>query len=657
MTDTASTRKPPEVSVKKYILGEDVSRLGAFPISSTVVFEITAESGVSSARIELARGSEKTFEPTVTFPMMSLDDDGGSIRFSQPLALGMLASELAPECTSYLLRCRFVLTLSDGTEYFTDSVNNVDFTLSDSADVTPFRILCYEDGFTVPEGFGGVMYQIFPDRFSDGGRKFPVRDDAVLNEDWYGGITEYAEYPGAFVKNNVFFGGNLVGIAEKLDYLSSLGVTMLYLNPIFEAYSNHKYDTGDYMKVDAMFGGDEALAELIEKAHSAGIKIILDGVFNHTGDNSVYFNRYGKYGSVGAYQSENSPYHDWYIFGEFPDKYESWWGIDILPKLNQTNESCRAFFTGKGGVCEKYIRMGIDGWRLDVADELPEVFLDELRRRVKAANRDALIIGEVWENAADKVAYGKLRNYLGGGQLDSVMNYPFRNAALAFVLHGDDETLYNTLTEIYASYPPAVCGVLMNLLGTHDTSRILTELSDEDLSGLSNAELSHHKMSDGAKRLAVKRLKLASILQYTVYGFPSVYYGDEAGVEGGHDPFCRTPYPWGLEDSELLEHYKALGKMRKERACLQGGDFETVYHGHGTYIFKRTDKKSGEELYVAANASENDFVFDFGGVFGGNIAKYTFTDALTEEALDLSENAAVTVGAVSAKAVYVVRKG
>ena len=164
-------------------------------------------------------------------------------------------------------------------------------------------------------------------------------------------------------------------------------------------------------------------------------------------------------------------------------------------------------------------------------------------------------------------------------------------------------------------------------------------------------------MSDGAKRLAVKRLKLASTLQYTVYGFPSVYYGDEVGVEGGHDPFCRTPYPWGLEDSELLDHYKALGKMRKERACLQGGDFETVYHGHGTYVFRRTDEKSGEELYVIANASEDDFVFDFGGVFGGNIAKYTFTDALTEEALDLSENAAVTVGAVSARAVCAVRRG
>ena len=645
---TKQVGSPTDIEIRKYILGEDVSRLGAFPLSSTVIVDIAAGNDTASVQIELACGSEKPFSPKLSFTMMETD-----CGFTQPLSLGMLSSELASPGMPYLLRYRFAIISQDGSCRYTSSINNVDFSLSESPDGTPFRILCYEDGFTVPDGFsGGVMYQIFPDRFSDGGKRFPVKDGAELNGDWYGGIPEYGEYPGAFVKNNVFFGGNLCGVTEKLGYLASLGVTVIYLNPIFEAFSNHKYDTADYMKVDSMFGGDSALAELIERAHSVGIKIILDGVFNHTGDNSVYFNRYGNYDSVGAYNSEDSPYHDWYTFTEFPDKYESWWGIDILPKLNQTNENCRRFFTGSGGVCEKYLRMGIDGLRLDVADELPDIFLDELREKVKSENPQAVIIGEVWENAADKVAYGKLRHYLCGGQLDSVMNYPFKNAALAFVLNGDDEALFNTLTEIYASYPPGVCHILMNLLGTHDTSRILTELSGEDISGLSNRELAHHRMDEDLRLVAVKRLKLASILQYTVYGFPSVYYGDEAGVEGGHDPFCRTPFPWGHEDGELLSHYRALGKMRRECTPLHGGDFETVSHKNGSYVYKRTAKSGDISLYVAANARDAHFAFDLRDAVG-DIGAFDFSDALTGEAIIVPEDGVISVEPISARVIEV----
>ena len=354
------------------------------------------------------------------------------------------------------------------------------------------------------------------------------------------------------------------------------------------------------MKVDEMFGGEDALKHLIKKCDERGIKIILDGVFNHTGNDSIYFNRYGKYNSVGAYQDESSEYKDWYFFKEFPDSYECWWNIEILPKLNLECVKCRDFLCNKGGVAEKYMKMGIGGWRLDVADELNNDFLDILRDTVKgASDGEGIIIGEVWENAADKIAYGKRRRYFRGKQLDSVMNYPVRNGILAFVNEGDAETLYNVLTELYSSYPETVCHSLMNSLGTHDTERIISVLGDNEISELSNDELCLHKMTESQKKRAVVKLKVASTLQYTVFGVPSVYYGDEAGLEGGHDPFCRQPFPWGAEDADLVEHYKKLGEIRKENSVFSDGRFKIIDRSQGFIAFERYNES--ENMLVVAN--------------------------------------------------------
>ena len=370
----------------------------------------------------------------------------------------------------------------------------------------------------------------------------------------------------------------------------SLSVNCLYLSPIFKAYSNHKYDTGNYLEIDEMFGGKEAFDALLKECKKRGIKVILDGVFNHTGDDSIYFNRYGKYPSLGAYQSEKSPYAEWYHFLRFPSKYECWWGIDILPRLNHTSRDCRDYFVGDGGVCEKYIKCGTGGWRLDVADELSDQFLDSFRSVVKKANKDALIIGEVWENAAEKVAYGTRRRYLRGKQLDSVMNYPTKNAIIDFIKSGNCNMLYNTVTELYSSYPRAVSDCLMNLLGTHDTERILTVLAGRSAEGHSNAELSTMRMDQSERAYGISMLKMASAIQYTLYGFPSVFYGDEAGIEGYRDPFCRMPFPWGKECNELTEHYKALGKIRKEHSVFAGGDFKVVTHNEGLFAFVRENE-------------------------------------------------------------------
>ena len=487
---------------------------------------------------------------------------------------------------------------------FSHTPNNIDLAFERESG-NRFRLLVYQKDFSTPSWFaGGVMYHIFLDRFCKGEGEVTPNRDAVINPDWVNGIPQYAKNNGDELSNNVFFGGNLWGVVEKLDYLASLGVTVLYLSPVFKAYSNHRYDTGDYEKIDDFLGGEEAFDTLIREAHARGMKIVLDGVFNHTGDDSRYFNRRGTYNTVGAYQSQSSQYAKWYHFRAFPEDYECWWGIKILPRLNHQNEECRHYFTGKDGIIAKWTERGVDGWRLDVADELSDEFLDELRHVVKKnTQNDGLILGEVWENAVDKVAYGNRRRYLSGGQLDSVMNYPFRNAVLAFLRDGDAETFYHILTEIYASYPRTVSHSLMNLLGTHDTARILTLLGDDGKGEfLPNNTLAHLSLTAEERENALTLLKLASALQFTVFGVPSVYYGDEAGVEGYGDPFCRRPFPWGREDADLLSHYRALGKLRREHPALTDGDFRFLEHNATSFVFERQGK--GERILVLANMGD-----------------------------------------------------
>ena len=427
--------------ITKTVNGEDVSAMGAFSLGTPLCFSVKCSRrwGVHAVVLRIARDGEEPRDIPLAFFQMEGDED--------EYRCELLLDESFCGGPDGLFYYEFLLLRGFDT-LFSQTENNVDASFEYHSD-RKFRLLVYGSDFRVPDWFsGGTMYHVFVDRFFCGTGDVGAREDAVINRDWHGGIKQYAPYPGAPVANNEFFGGNLWGVAEKLDYLSSLGVTTIYLSPIFKAYSNHKYDTGDYMQVDEMFGGEQALAHLIERANQYGIRLILDGVFNHTGDDSRYFNRYGKYESEGAYQSVNSPYHDWYCFDQFPHTYRSWWGIEILPKLNPSSVSCRSFLAGKGGVAEAYIQKGIGGWRLDVADELSDDFLDLLRTTVKgASDGQGLIIGEVWENAADKIAYGKRRRYFRGKQLDSVMNYPLRNAILAFVQNGDARMFYNGLTE------------------------------------------------------------------------------------------------------------------------------------------------------------------------------------------------------------------
>lgn len=585
--------------------GKDTTYLGAYPRGGVLTFRVEVPRALGAAAVVLRIAKDGCNQTDCPLVFTSADEDID--RYAIDLHTEELCDENGELFFYEFLFLRGLQTL------FTDSVDNVHFELSEQS-ANRFRLLLYRADFHTPEWFrNGTMYHVFLDRFCEGKGGATLRDGAVKNEDWENGIPQFAAKPGDPLSNDVFFGGNLWGVIEKLDYLTEMGITVLYLSPIFEAASNHRYDTANYECVDGLLGGDEAFDRLIEEAHKRGIKVILDGVFNHTGADSIYFNRYGTYGKDGAYRSQRSSYHQWYSFREYPDDYEAWWGIEILPRLNHENETCRRYFTGKNGIAAKWLKRGADGWRLDVADELSDEFLDELRTVVKeTSGGEAIILGEVWENAVDKMAYGKRRRYFRGGQLDSVMNYPFRNAVLGLLQRGDAEFFVHILTEIYATYPREVSDSLMNLLGTHDTERILTLLGDETSGeGLTNAQLSVKRLSAQERERAIRLMKIASALQFTVYGVPSVYYGDEAGMEGYHDPFCRFPYPWGRENPELMKHYRMLGALRRQHKSLHGGAFRFVCHGTGYFMFER--KKEDDRVLVAVNLDIKPHAFHTAG--------------------------------------------
>lgn len=455
---------------------------------------------------------------------------------------------------------------------------------------------------------GGVIYHIFVDRFNRGGKvKYPGY--AKLIEGEWQSIPEYPEYPGAPLANNTFFGGTLWGILEKLDYIKSLGTSAIYLSPIFTAVSNHKYDTADYMTVDPGFGGEKALVALIKACKDREIEIILDGVFNHTGSDSIYFNRNGRFKSLGAYQSADSPYYSWYDFRYHPNSYASWWGIDILPRINPDKEECASYFVGKGGVIEKYSKMGIYGFRLDVADELSDYFISRIKEAHTDVTPDSILYGEVWEDASNKCSYGRRRQYYLGRELDGVMNYPVRSGIIDFLIGKGSEKLKYALLDVLANAPERVVHNQMNLLGTHDTERILTVLGGISREGKTNQELSSLRMNEATRELAIKRLLCAYTVLATLPGIPTVFYGDEAGLEGYGDPFNRMPYPWGKEEKALIDHYKLLGSIRAENTAYNNGDFKLLYLDDDLLFFKRYEGKCA--FITVVNNSDKPILIEF----------------------------------------------
>lgn len=493
---------------------------------------------------------------------------------------------------------RFEMRNRDGVWYYGRGENGESVC---GENLPEWQLTVYKSTYKTPDfAKGNIIYHIFIDRFN--------RADGVKTKRKYRLHESFSESPevvsadGKYYADD-FFGGNFNGIREKLDYLEELGVGIIYLSPIFKAYSNHRYDTGDYLKVDELLGTEDDFKRLLDAAHEKGMKIILDGVFNHSGADSLYFNKFGTYDSLGAYQSKSSPYYDWYYFKKFPDEYACWWGCDNVPDLNKSNKDYRALVFGKNGVVEKWQKLGADGWRLDVVDELPIDFVNLLIKKIKSVNKDALVIGEVWEDASTKVSYGELRPYLLGDQLDGTMNYPFMNAIIAYVRDGDEKFFKDTVQSILENYPKETVYCLMNSLGTHDTVRIINALSDVRAHGWSKTHKLGYKLPDSEYEKAKKKLYLASVLQFTLPGIPSIFYGDEAGLQGFDDPINRRPYPWGSEDKEILAHYKKLGRIRREnRAVFSGGC--NMRDENGLVAYERAG--GDDEILIAVNAGADD---------------------------------------------------
>ena len=466
-----------------------------------------------------------------------------------------------------------------------------------------WQLTVYEDTGT-PDWFGrGVTYQIFPDRFRRTGT--PDVSGMVgrrwLHESWDDQPVFRPDEDGQ-ITNRDFFGGSLAGITEKLDYLQSLSVTTLYLNPIFEAASNHRYDTADYRAIDPLLGDEETFRTLCREAHKRGMRVMLDGVFNHTGSRSRYFNADGFYPELGAAQSQDSPYYDWYSFHPWPTDYDAWWGVKTLPAVNEQRPAYRQFiFKGEDSVVRHWLRCGADGWRLDVADELPGDFIAGIRRAIEDEKPDGYLLGEVWEDGSNKVAYSQRRRYLLGRETHGLMNYPLRTALLRWLGGGDAAEFRESMETLRANYPPAAFYGAMNFLGTHDTPRILTLLGAEHIPA-AKEERAAFALSPAQLARGRAKLRLAGMLLYGFPGSPTLFYGDEAGMQGFEDPLNRGTYPWGREDTGLLDFFRALGRLRKERRSLQSGSLTYIYAQGGGLVITRENE--GETTMVALNTGD-----------------------------------------------------
>lgn len=439
-----------------------------------------------------------------------------------------------------------------------------------------YQVTVYDPAFDTPHWMReGIIYQIMVDRFYNGDTTHELikkRNDIRVHKNWY-------ERPSLEMTSGGdnrafdFFGGNLIGVRKKLGYLKSMGVSAIYFNPIFKANSNHKYDTGDYRLIDPMFGDETEFTHLCNEAKAMGIRVMLDGVFSHVGDDSIYFNRYGNYDEVGAYQSKDSPYYKWFTFENFPDKYDCWWGFVTLPTVRKNDPDFENFIlTGEDAVVKHYLRAGASGWRLDVADELPMEFLRTLRQEAKSVDPDAAVLGEVWEDASNKVAYGQMRSYVLGDTLDSVMNYPLRTALIEFLLgRSSAAEVARSLTSLQENYPLPFAYSLMNLMGSHDRARIVNVLCERDGDDLPRFARAKVTLTKEQRAQGMRRSQLMLRIIAALPGMPCIYYGDEALVEGCSDPYCRHTFPWGQEDKDQLSFFHRVLGNRSESQVLKTG--------------------------------------------------------------------------------------
>lgn len=539
---------------------------GALQAGNNVQFSVKVD---CQSVTQVAVGVTKLDENTVFYPLTQDENEPG--RYTGEIKI----------TTSGLYHYYFRVRRENDTALYLGHLHGgTGKETTDISKVEPFQLTCYDRQVPRPEWYrNAVFYQIFPDRFANGNPHGEI-DGKKPNTFLYATTADRPMY--IYDENHKiarwdFYGGNLRGIIAKLPYLKRLGVTALYLNPIFEASSNHRYDTNDYLKIDPMLGTEEDFKTLITMLHENDMHLILDGVFNHVGKNSRYFNAGHLYGEqTGAANDKNSSYYEWFNFKHYPDQYDCWWGVDDLPTVNKDNPSYQQFIYGeRGSVLTKWNDLGIDGWRLDVADELPDDFLRAIRRNLDRYD-DRILIGEVWEDASSKVSYGHRRPYVSGDNLYGTMNYPLRQWVIS-LLHRHEELtkVGEDLLTLVENYPRNFLLDCLNNIGTHDTERILTVLDQ-----------------------SVPLVKIAFALLFNLPGIPCVYYGDEAGVEGGKDPDNRRYFPWGRENTELQKTVHYWSDIRQECESLKEGQTGVMVAGNEVLGLIRYTEDSATLLLV-----------------------------------------------------------
>ena len=589
---------------------------GAVPCGTAVSYTVRPLRREGWSRCVLVTQREFSGQ-TAELELPCTGQDGDRNRFS-----GIFSAPAEPELVWYWFR----LSREDGSSILLDRSG-----YHGGENVQSWQLTVYEESST-PAWFGcGVVYQIFPDRFC----RLELPDPAgmvgsrTIHENW-SNLPDWRPDAQGEVRNCDFFGGSLQGILSKLDDLADFGVTVLYLNPVFESASNHRYNTADYRAIDPMLGTEDDFHHLCQEAKRRGIRVILDGVFNHTGSQSRYFNADGFYSDTGAAQSPDSPYYHWYSFHPGPTDYAAWWGIRTLPAVREDAPDYRDFIIrGQDSVVRHWLRAGASGWRLDVADELPDDFIGEIRTAMEETAPDSFLLGEVWEDATTKIAYSMRRRYLLGQELHGVMNYPFRTALIAYLLGGDADEFRETLESLRENYPPHAFYSLMNFLSTHDTPRILTVLGADHVPD-SKEERAVFRLSPARRQLGLKRLRLAALVLFTFPGAPTVYYGDEAGMEGWEDPFNRAGYPWGQEDFELKSFFSSLVHLRREQPALQTGQLHWRWTAGSLLVFAR--ELDGQLLTTVVNAADTPQTLTL--PWFGDTAR----DLLSSEALSPADN-------------------
>ena len=530
--------------------------------------------------------------------------------------------------------CYYSFKILDGAETFfvgCNSERNTGGSYACQENPRGFQLTVYDETFATPKWCKeGVMYQIFPDRFKRGNIK-------NLNE----GLSYHRSMGRRVYKHVIwnerpiwkpidgcphydpidYYGGDLRGIIKALPELADMGISIIYLNPIVEAASNHRYNTADYYRVDPILGDNEDFKELCSVAKMLGIRIVIDGVFSHTGSDSRYFNKNNNYDELGAYQSKDSKYYSWYKFGNSRDEYKSWWGFDTLPEVNELDPIWQDMVvTGENSVIKHWLRLGASGVRLDVADELPDEVIDLMRDSLKEEDSDNFLIGEVWEDATTKFSYGKRREYCLGAGLDSVMNYPLRKAIIAYLNgHINCGDFANFLLMQQNNYPVEMYYSLMNLLSSHDVSRIKTVLgTDNEGDGWSREEQGRYVMSKLEEARGEARMRLAYGLVFSLPGIPCIYYGDEQGMTGFKDPFNREPYV--ETGSKLKKELTNLVRLRNSSAALKRGAMSLSYNDQNVILVIRSIQ-AGKDVFgdaakdgiivSAFNPNEEASEFDF----------------------------------------------